>query len=480
MNKKYRGFASGASSFFNPFNDQENLGSQDPQDESGTSLEYSLFPPNDAFGRHFETAYCDSQASTELHGNPGFYKRPKIPHLKSENPPPGKNDSGRNRNRLVTDKQGNPSTPMQRLSHQQYTISATEHIPLNTISDNTEETTSDSSSEVTTNLNYVFAAARVLAKVEVPAATAASRQAHNHDSRDVRNASFLRLFVDDYSDTDFKSLLHSINSNHVVEKITVFRKRRGDGERVRTREAMDCLFHVFRNISVTLKDLRLWNFLPEDLPSLSQGLADHPSIDYLQLHMESGSLDKAAATVLASMPKLVSLELEVNASFPVASLLTSGSLAVLAVIGDNFVFDSRDVIAAAEQLEVNSVLQVLDLEPRIPSWCVSSILGSVSSSTANSSLETFQFSCRASTTDEGDACVGEILKALSNDDSRLRVVWNHSYESFEVSKGVQTKTLNVLKASNVVEQFHVFVESREFCIAKCEVLERKLDSGPLS
>ncbi len=457
---------------FSLFDDQENVWSQRPHKVSNTTTSSPFFSSSDDFAMSTGTTCCVSHASTVWHSNVASWYRPTTP-LKSEHPPPSMNVAAIPRDRVVTRMQGNASNLFQASGESEKI-----HIPLtSTRAENMEDATSESSSGVTANSRHAIAAARILAKGKSPSSNIVSRLPHAHNLVDAWNATFLRLFVDDYSDATYWSLLDCINSNHVVEKIVIFRKREADGERTRTREDMDYLFRALGNLSRSLTKLHLWNFHPHDLPSLSLGLIDHPSISYLQLHMETGSLDETTTSALASMKKLVSLELEVNSSFPIGGLLRSESLVVLGMISDKFVFESKDILAMAEQLETNCVLQVLVLEPQIPSWCLSAILCSLNAST-NSSLETFEFSCRTSTAQEGDNCMYEIINTLRNEDSRLRVMWNHSYESFEVSGGVQMQVLKILKANKVVEQFHVFVESHEFCATKCEVLERKMGAQP--
>lgn len=444
------------------FNDRENDWSERPQYMSDTAGRTTrLFRPTDDFVMSSGAACCAvSQATAVWHRNvQSWYQSTSLD--KSEHPPPSMNVADILRSHVLSNsKRNSPNIPPKSKEQRQ---------PLrNTVSQKEEEPTSESSSAVTTDSR----GARVLAKV-VPPLTSHTKVPHDDGFVEARNATLLRLFVDDYSVDDFWSLLDDMKSNQVVEKVIIFRKRQDDGERTRSREDMDYLFRTLGNLSGMLTQLHLWNFLPKDLPSLSFGIVDQPSIMYLQLHMEFGSLDKTTVSAIASMKKLVSLELEVNSSFPVGDLLASESLVVVAVISDKFVFESQDILALAEKLETNSVLQVLDLEPRIPCWCLGSVMCSLNATTS-SALETFEFSCRTSTTKEGDDCMNEIINTLQNEDSRLRVIWNHRYESFEVSNGMKMRTLNVLKSNKVVEHFHVFLESHGFCATKCEVLERKV------
>jgi len=286
-------------------------------------------------------------------------------------------------------------------------------------------------------------------------------QDHSNKFSDVKTAKSLNLFVDEYPQTSFFSLLDSLQSNRAIERIVIFRKGTTNKEiRTRTLDDMDDLFDVIRNLSKSLVELVLCNFHPEDLSSFCLGIGDHPSIGYLQLHMEHGTLDQQSMQIIASMPSLVSLELEVNKSFPVWSLLESDSLVLFGVVSTRFDFTPNDVIRLASRIRTNSVLKVLDLEPRIPSWCMGAVMASLRFSHI-SRLETFRFSCQNDNNeDQGDACMAEILKTIEYD-TPLRMLWNHSHECFSVSAEMRRKTLSAVSRNPSLEQFSLFAENEE-------------------
>ena len=107
----------------------------------------------------------------------------------------------------------------------------------------------------------------------------------------MKTAKSLNLYVDEYPQTSFFSLLDSLQSNYVVERIEVFRKRTTHEEiRTRTLEDMDNLFHVINDLS-TLAELVVWNFHPKELSSLCHGISDKISIKYLQFRLENYLMD---------------------------------------------------------------------------------------------------------------------------------------------------------------------------------------------
>jgi hypothetical protein len=292
---------------------------------------------------------------------------------------------------------------------------------------------------------------------------------HNKQFLDVQIAEFLRLFLDDYPKSQYWPLLNCLHSNQVVEKIVVFRKRQTDGERIRTPEELDSFFFTLASLHVPLRELHLWNFRSEDLTVLTNGLSNSRRLEYIQLHLESGTIDENLAKALASLHGLISLELEVNESFPVALILESKSLLVLGIICNNFEFQAEHIVAMAQKLESNNVLTVLDIEPRIPTFCLRVLVHALRS---NRTLETFQFSCEGVNQD-GDSTLLEILNTLSVN-KRLRVLWNHCYESLVISEAIKKKVLQVLLKNQTIEQFHVFCEDPNFMYKKNALLDRNI------
>jgi hypothetical protein len=283
----------------------------------------------------------------------------------------------------------------------------------------------------------------------------------------------LKIFVDEYPPDKYLSLLDLLRNNKFLHKLDIVRNRIDQGARTRRSADLDHLFHVLHFLSNSLKELCLQNLRLQDLTSVSLGVYDHVSIEHLQLTMESGTLDENTTKAIASMPRLLSIELEVRQSFPIWPLLDSKSLTILSIVSTHFAFDASDVIAMADKLETNSILQVLDLEPLVPAWCLVTLITSLRSC-QDSRLETFQFSCRTEDEKDGDACMIEMIKLMKRPCSKLRVIWNYCFESFRVSDVVKDMTMSVLYICNILQQFHVFMEREEYGAIKCHVLERNM------
>lgn len=298
----------------------------------------------------------------------------------------------------------------------------------------------------------------------------------NKEFLDIVHAKVLRLFLDDYVHSQYWHLLESLHSNQTMDKVKVFRNRQTDGARIRTQEELECFFFALADQHVQpLGELHLWNFRSEDLPVLTKGLSILKRLEYIQLHMESGTIDETMANSLASLQSLISLELEVNKSFPVAAILESKSLLVLGIVGKSFEFQNEQMVAIALKLGSNQVLTVLDIEPKIPTYSLIILMLALPH---NKTLETLQFSCECDLllTEEGDSTVLEVLNTLSVN-SRLRVIWNHSSESLVVSDEVKKQTLCILQENQTIEQFHIFCEDPSFMLQKHAILDRNIENN---
>ena len=352
-----------------------------------------------------------------------------------------------------------------------------------------------------------------------------------------RNGTVCRLFIDKYTEDEFWDILDALNSNHVVQKIVIFRSKdipvddkdeEDDGDdnnggdyynddndenqnnivsgsnksssktklprRRRSSDDVDYLFHVLRSLQ-TLTELNIWNLTNDDLASLSLGLVDHPSIVYLQLHFLTGTLDETVGKAIATtMRKLVSVEVEVSKSFPLWPFATSQSLSVLSVVSNRFKWESRHILPFVDRLERNggSALTVLDLEPEMSCECLCEMISSIRSSSSSSflstnrdeghvcPLETLQFNCQTQNKAEGDELCDELSKLIESNEHRLRVVWNHRYESLAVHYEKSESTIvKSIECSSFIEQFHVFVESRDFSSQKENLLKANIDRRKL-
>jgi hypothetical protein len=288
--------------------------------------------------------------------------------------------------------------------------------------------------------------------------------------QEIRASSTLRLFIDDFSEANFWPLLDSLYFNWNLQKLIIFRRRQSDHCRVRTQQEMDCLFRVLNRLASCLSEMHLWSFCPEDQGVLSRGLANFASLEYVQIHLETGSLSTMFAKALTSLPNLVSLEVEVSESFHLSTLLDSPSLGVLSVIcsdSERFSFPDEEIVKFAKKLEANTSLHVLSLEPLISSTiALPAIMDALRRN--NRTLQTFQFSSTVSPTENGDYTLQSILDCLN--ETALRVLWNHCNESWSVSSEMKQKVLQVLNSNKTIEQFHVFSESTDYWTEKSSIL----------
>jgi len=308
----------------------------------------------------------------------------------------------------------------------------------------------------------------------------------------VREASTLRLHIDEYSEANFWPLLDSLYFNLNLQKLVLFRHRHDDQQcQTRTIQEMDCLFRVLNRLASSLSEIHLWGISPEDQIVLSRGLlANNASLEYVQIHLESGSLSPLLARTLTRLPNLVSLEVEVTERFPLSLLLDCPTLTVLSVIckeSTRFMLPDEEVVKFSEKLKENKVLQVLSIDPFISSAVgLPAILTALRSENYRG-LDTLQFSSAPFTSSSSsssslypeeevmDTTLEIILDLLGA--TSLRVLWNNCYESWVVSPQMQQRVLHFLSQNRSMEQFHVFVESNEYWTEKCNILEKPSSSA---
>ena len=291
--------------------------------------------------------------------------------------------------------------------------------------------------------------------------------------QNIRALSTIRLFIDDYSDANFWPLLDSLYFNLNIRKLILFRRRQCDRSLVRTQQEMDCLFRVVNRLASSLSEIHMWGCNTEDQGVLSRGLANNASLEYVQLHFETGSLSTMFSKALTSLPNLVSLEVEVTESFQLSLLLDSPSLGVLSVIcpaSARFTFPDEEMVRFSEKLEENKNLQVLSIEPLISVTVALPAIVAVLKRKKNRTIQTLQFSS-APPKNQDDALL-PILESLNK--TSLRVLWNNCHESWNVSHKVQQRLLQVLNLNTTLEQCQVFAESNDYWTEKCSILERNL------
>ena len=109
----------------------------------------------------------------------------------------------------------------------------------------------------------------------------------------------------------------------------------------------------------------------------------------------------------------------------------------------------------------------------MPAWCLVTLVTSIRSC-PDCNLETFQFSCKPKDVQDGDACMLEIIKLMKSMQSKLRVVWNHCADGFEISKAVQDLAMSSLYVCDAMNQFQVFREGNEYNEVKQHILERNM------
>jgi hypothetical protein len=280
----------------------------------------------------------------------------------------------------------------------------------------------------------------------------------------------LKLYIDDYQVSTFDPIVESLFSNSSLRTLAVCRGSDPALGNYRTRleikaflEAMRCLPH--------LETLMMLNFRTDILNDLAVAFQSHATLTKVQLHFAEGTLTPLLLEALASAPKLVQVQLEVNESFEVDRLLHSSSLRMLRVMSENFMFSRRHVRSLADRLATNTTLVALDLEPSLNLESFVALMQALRSNTTLQSL-------RVSFCGTHQDCQTAVLElaSLLRVNSTLRQVVNHSHGAI-VSMSIQgTESMECLRRAlhknYSLRRFQFFQEDPTFCVAKEAILKR--------
>eukprot|EP00934_Nitzschia_sp_Nitz4_P007916 Nitzschia sp. Nitz4//scaffold145_size56662//37264//38790//NITZ4_006562-RA/size56662-snap-gene-0.87-mRNA-1//1//CDS//3329536592//7906//frame0 len=200
---------------------------------------------------------------------------------------------------------------------------------------------------------------------------------------------FLEFRVDDFSAPNFERLLYALSRNPSnLTHVTVVRLREGSNRRTRSVEDMCTFLGYIRNLP-RLSTLVLVNFTMADSPILQRLLQSHPTVETVHLHFMCHTIDAALLHVLAEMPRLETLSLNVPTSFPLGIVMQSSTLTSLHVKSETFQFDRQHWLGAMDVLKDQSTLTSLDLEPKLASWGMQALGKALES---NQKLKTLRFS----------------------------------------------------------------------------------------
>jgi hypothetical protein len=269
-------------------------------------------------------------------------------------------------------------------------------------------------------------------------------------SAEVRRS--MTINVDEYNNQQFDLLLQVLSESEELTKLQVIRSEPGEGGS-RTLSEVILFFSAIRGLP-NLRDLILWNFIPECTDILTSFLSQHPTLQSFHLHYARGTVDKEFLEALCDVRTIRDVVLELQQDFQFSILFTSKSLKSLKLAG-NYCFDNKNFALSMHLLEQCTTLQMLDMKPTIRLLGIRPIAYAIA---GNRSLETLKFSYRAASRAEGGEALLDLAKALSRN-SKLKVVENRRYESVQVTNRDKYRAEKLIASQPTLERFHFYYDS---------------------
>lgn len=271
----------------------------------------------------------------------------------------------------------------------------------------------------------------------------------------------MRLYIDDYDTSFFCVLMQHILGKSCIVKLDIHRGT----DRKRTASEMALLFQVIQSLS-HLHTLHLSNVEPHDLDTFHEAIFGHRKLKQIRLRMMSGSIDTTTLRTLNTLPSLADVSLETKESFDMSLLLRSTTIRKLH-IGGMHSLSNAHVMAMVPQLECNTVLQELDLEPQL------SFLGFkflAHTLRINRSVHVLQVNIESTAS---LALVNQVMNEIATVltmNSSLRSLKNINHEKLRPSANSCRRILRALESNMAIEHFHLFYEDSSFTARKKNIL----------
>lgn len=258
--------------------------------------------------------------------------------------------------------------------------------------------------------------------------------------------------LDGYDSQQFDLLIQQLTDGEELTKLQVIRNEpRGPGSR--TLSELILFFSAIRGLP-NLRDLILWNFVPECTDVLTTFLSQHPTLQTFHLHYVRGTVDKEFLEAVSEIRTIREIVLDLQQDFPFSPLFASKSLKSLKIVG-NYHFDDLNFVRSMQILEINRTLQTLDLKPTIRKMGIRALSLAIEE---NTSLEKLKFSFRATSKTDGGEALLYLTKGLARN-SKLKVIENRRYESVLVSKRDKSRANKIIASHPTVERFQFYYDS---------------------
>ena len=296
-------------------------------------------------------------------------------------------------------------------------------------------------------------------------------------NNDKPSNSTLKLCIDLYHQSAFKTLMSNLERSSQVQEVHVFRSwEEGNEERTRTVEDIQLLLKTIGSLP-NLKILNLANFLIEDVNLVSLSQWKNENLNTIRIHLCKGALSKHLLAVLARLPALKDLTLEMNLSFPFHILFRSKTLESLTIVANNFQIDNLHAMEMVQEIPRNYTLKKLTIEPDLRLRTFTLLASALC---RNMSIEEICFSLLPESAADNDRCMNELARTLKTNGS-LRSIRNLNYKKIEVEDDRTCDALmKALSENYIIEDFLVFNEEPWFRDRKNRILkENKMEYDSL-
>ena len=298
----------------------------------------------------------------------------------------------------------------------------------------------------------------------------ATRQRNHSNGDDKDSDSTLKLCIDHYEQSAFQTLMSNHKGNLRITELHVFRSWEGNAERSRNAEDIGLLFKTIRSLS-NLEVLNLANFVTEEIQFVALTQWQNQNLNTVRIHVSKGAISQRLLNILAELPALRDLTLEMNESFPFHFLLSSRTLESLAIIANDFNIDTLDAMEMIQKLPKNQTLKKLIIEPPLQPRTFKLL---ASAFCKNTGIEHLRFSLLPGNPADTNHAIRELARTLTTNKS-LKTIWNINHSNIHVKECTCDTVMGALHENYMLEDFVVFDETPWFRNKKDTILkENKL------
>jgi hypothetical protein len=282
--------------------------------------------------------------------------------------------------------------------------------------------------------------------------------------------STLKLCIDHYSQSAFTTLMLELKGNVQVVELHVFRPWEENVERLRNTQDIEHLFQTIRSLP-NLKILNLANFLVEEIRDIAFSQWQNESLHTILIHLCTGTISERLLTILAGLPALQDLTLELNDSFPFHILLSSRTLESLSIVANDFHVDNLHAMEMITRLHKNRILKNLTIEPPLQLRTIKFLAAALRK---NIGIERLKFSILPGNPADNNSVICELAHTLMYNTS-LKSIVNINYSALNVKEMTCDRVMEALSKNFTIEELLLFNEVPLFHDKKKRILEENKD-----